>query len=470
MPVTKPEDTANPVKYFRPINYLQEATHFTAATAILAAVGFWVGPWVIAGCAAGSGLLSLGGGKLAHELIGKYFKKQELTDSQNKGVAQFIKEFTDKAGLDKEPVLYDFEIDMEHAKDRKDDLTTLPQVKRIMNAAAGGLGEHFLLVSQPLLDALEPKEVRAVMAHEFTHLGAGHTKLSLASGWLLTTTMFAGMFALGSAVLSAGWVIGALSVAGVLGVSYAGHKLMPKKEEQYTRDGEIRPKAKAVELGVMAGQEIISVALLAIANPVVVLTAYAVEQGSFWGANIVNKSLSRRHEFQADRGAVDMGADPLMLIQSLRKIEKSLELNAPDLAYARNWREGPWYMRALKMAASIVKSHPDTQRRCMRLAKMAEKQGCDAQNIANALYGPIDETRLLFANDNSSFVPEEHTDDQKIINEVTTNGHRLDDSKGRATEAFGNLPERSEQTGAILKTARETTESQTRAKNRTPRL
>ncbi|MCB9991867.1 MAG: M48 family metalloprotease [Rhodospirillales bacterium] len=430
-----------PVKYFQPVNYAQETVHFASATAVMAGVGWWVGPWVLAGCAAGAGLLTLAGGKFAHRLVGKFFSKRELTDHQNKGLARYIQEFTNKAALPKIPALYDFELDIDNAKDRKDDLMEVPQIKRIMNAAAGGLGEHFLLVSQPLLDALEPEEIRAVMAHEFTHLGANHTKLSLASGWLLTTTMFAGTFALGSAVLSAGWIAGALSVAGVIGLSYAGAKLMPKKEDQYTRDGEIRPKAKAVELGVMAGQEIISVAVLAVVNPVVVLTAYAVEQGSFWAANLINKSASRRREFQADRGAVDMGANPLMLIKALRKIEKSLELNAPDLADVLNWRKGPWYMRALKMAGSIVKSHPDIHRRCKRLAKMAQQHGYDTAAINAALYEPLDETGLLFTDDRPA--SSEHSDHGEKVSDV--HAHPLDDGKGYAQTAFKNTSEAPEQ-------------------------
>lgn len=382
-----------PIKFYKWKDYINNGVHLAMGAALMVAVGYWVGPLTLLGCAAGAGALHVAGGRLMDSMMGKLFVKHDV-DVHDSLKATF-RHYTQKAGLAVMPTLHDFEIDKEKLKNKSDSLSNPAQIKRIMNAAATGMKKPLVIVSAPLLEALRPLEADSVIGHEFGHLGAEHIKLRLISGWMQTTTMFAAMFGFGAAIVSEGWLTTMLSLAGTIGVAYAGNKIMPKQEDRYTRDGTERPKTQRVQVGILAAQEAISVGLLALPNPPVILTAFAIEHAFFWSSNLVSKSLMRRHEFHADKTAVSMGADPLALITSLRKLERSLELNEPELARSLNWREGSVCARAFKMATSVLKTHPDTQRRCRRLAKMAQNVGYSGKAIHAALYEPVDEAHLL---------------------------------------------------------------------------
>lgn len=384
----------NALRFYKPKDFAQQAVHLGSAAAVMGAIGWWVGPMTIAGCAAAAGGFSLVANKANEYLFKNFFKEHEIQGDAHKDIKSFAKEFTKAAGLKYIPMLKDMQFD--HAKSEKsgDAGYQAPQIRRVLNAAVGGSKDKYLLVSQGLMDALDADQSKAVVAHEFAHLGAGHIGSSKLMGWMQTTTTFAGMFTLGAAVVSTGWMVGAAAVAASMGIFYAGHKMMPDKRNAYTRDGEMKPKAKAIELGTMAAEEVLSTAVLVAVNPVPVLTAYAVEQSSFWSAMLISRSQSRRHEFQADREAVRLGANPLDLVTSLRTIEKALEIQEPELSAARNWRKGSLAARFIKASASITKTHPDTIRRCNRLTKQARKLGYTEMEIDRAMKQPIDGVRL----------------------------------------------------------------------------
>ena len=169
---------------------------------------------------------------------------------------------------------------------------------------------------------------------------------------------------------------------------------MPKPEEQTTRDGTIKPKARRTQIAIWAAQETVSIGVLAAANPIPVLTAVAIEHGFFWSANFINKSLSRRHEYQADRGAVALGADPLALATSLRKLTAVMERDEPELASSLNVHKGSFFARIGKRFELLYASHPSTELRCKKLAKMAAKQGRSTEEIEQALTGEVDISAL----------------------------------------------------------------------------
>ncbi|MDB5491175.1 MAG: hypothetical protein JWO78_1024 [Micavibrio sp.] len=390
----EPEIQRDKAKFFRWPNYVQEAAHIGAAAALMAGVGFWVGPLTLLGCAAGAGLLVVGGNVWFEKVMPSIFTRREVNDTGRTKLQAMVEYFTSKAGLKHTPTLYDMKIDKQELAKQEENHTTPAQVQRIFNAAAAGFRRPNVLISEDLLEAMEPKETESIIGHEFAHLGAEHIKLQMAANWLQTTTMFSAMFGFGAAVISEGWLVGVASIAASAGISVAAHKMMPKKEDRYARDGTPRPGVRRTQLGILAGQETLSIGVLAYANPKVVLAAFAIEHGFFWSSNLINKSLSRRHEFQADAGAVAMGSDPLALITSLRKMERALELNEPAIARSLNWRQGPLYERGLKMIESLFRTHPDTQRRCNRLAKIAAQQGRSADEIKVALTGLIDDKAL----------------------------------------------------------------------------
>jgi heat shock protein HtpX len=385
---------AEHVRIFKAGDYMREAVHIGAAAALVSAVGVWVGPMILAGCAAGAGLLVVGGSKISDKLLPKILKRRDVSLDDAEGLSEAVEEFTPKMRLAQKPALHDFEIDEEELK-RHSDVTANPaQLQRVFNAAASGISRPVIIVSEALLQGLEKEETRAVVAHEFAHLGGRHIQSGMLANWLQMTTMFAAMFGLGGVVVGEGWLLGAVSIGGSMAIAWGGSKMMPRKEERYTKEGTLKPGAMRRQMAVWGLQEALSVGILAIPNPMAVLTAVAIEHGYFWAANFINKSLSRRHEFQADRGAVEMGGNPLKLITSLRKLEATLQATDPALALSRDWRRGPWYTRPVKLVETLFKTHPDTQRRCNRLAAMAEKQGYSADEIREALTAPIDVAAL----------------------------------------------------------------------------
>lgn len=439
----------NALQFYKPQDVLQHATHLTAAAGVMAAVGWWVGPLTFAGCALAAGGCAIAGGKLGGYLLKIAFTEREIKDSKDKGISANIKAFTKAAGLRAAPVLKDLSLNVDELEKKSEEGYQPPQVRRALNAAVGGNKEKYLLVSQELIDALDSEQTKSVIGHEFAHLGAGHLAMSKITGWMQTTTTFAGLFALGAAVVSTGWLLGAAAVATSLGVFFASKKLMPSPKDSYTRDGELKPKAKAVELGGMAVEEVLSVGILASVNPVPVLTAYAVEQGSYWSSLLINRSYSRRCEFQADREAVRLGANPLDLIASLRTIEKSLEIDEPELSGAMNWRKGPLYARFIKAAGSVVKTHPDTTRRCRRLAKQAKQMGVEQGQIDAAMNSPIDETLLRNAPDVSEEFKDatlsDGLDDQRLANAKEKLLHKTEDPDSAIISSQRELRKRAQQ-------------------------
>lgn len=431
----------NALKFYKPQDLAQQALHFGAAATVMGAVGWWVGPLTMAGCAVAAGGITLGANKLGESIFKNFFKEHEVQGDAHKDIKSFAKEFTKAAGLRLMPTLKDMQFDYEKSGKKKDMNYQLPQLRRVLNAAVGGSKDKYLLVSQPLIDALDSGQSKAVIGHEFAHLGAGHIGSSKLMGWLQTTTMLAGMFTLGAAVVSTGWLVGAAAFAASMGIFYAGHKMMPDKRDSYTRDGELKPKAKAIELGTMAAEEVLSTAVLAVVNPIPVLTAYAVEQTSFWSALLINKSHSRRHEFQADREAVRLGANPLDLVTSLRTIEKALEIQEPEIAASRNWRKGSLTARFLKASASITKTHPDTLRRCNRLVKEARKLNYTEMEIDRAMKEPIDEVRLRAILEAADEPPPRELSEQEVFEMEKRALEYREKVKQRALKPFGDVEE-----------------------------
>lgn len=321
------------VPLFRLRDYTQQALHFAAYAGLAVAVGFWAGPVAVAIGVGIASFLTLRVVRTANRVQPDMFKKRVLALDDKTELGRAVSDFTLRAGLSKKPDLcaYEFNKKVKKAPPKKEGVYTLPrQMQRAVDITAGvaGLRHPVLIVSKDLLNLMPPQETRAVIAHEFAHLGAQHTGLTIAEDLM---HMF---------IISSAWV-GLIGIVGTMGTSVA------------------------------------------------ILTSLPVELGFLFAANLLKKSYSRRLEFQADRGAVALGANPLDLIVSLRKTEAVIMRDDPEQALSRDWRQGPWPGRMLKRATSLFKTHPATQRRCGRLAKIAARQKYSRADIAAALTDPV---------------------------------------------------------------------------------
>ena len=101
---------------------------------------------------------------------------------------------------------------------------------------------------------------------------------------------------------------------------------------------------------------------------------------------LLHKRFSRHQEYQADRGAAVLGANPLALITALRKLsyiqEKTVEKKTgKPVDQTTGWLSKKW--------RAVNATHPGTPQRIKKLAKLAKQQGATAEAMDLAIKGPI---------------------------------------------------------------------------------
>src|SRR5690606_16346800 len=85
------------------------------------------------------------------------------------------------------------------------------------NAAAMNLGKPVIMISQPLLQLLNNKEEKAVLAHEFAHAAARHQHLRLPLSLVSTATKTAAsLTVLGTAIAIGLWPLALSITAGII--------------------------------------------------------------------------------------------------------------------------------------------------------------------------------------------------------------------------------------------------------------
>ena len=159
-----------------------------------------------------------------------------------------------------------------------------------LNAFASGLNEkqYSITVTHGLLDRLDDKEIEAVLGHELTHIRNGDVRM----------------------------MVIAVIIAGVIGF-FA--ELLFRHDVPGRLALRRRPLAPATATAARAAAGIaivIAIALVAVA----------------WLLSVVIRlALSRKREYLADAGSVELTKDPDAMISALRKIEGRGELAGRDL-------------------------------------------------------------------------------------------------------------------------------------------
>ena len=191
-----------------------------------------------------------------------------------------------------------------------------------LNAFASGMNEkqYAVTVTTGLLDALDDAEIEAVLGHELTHIRNGDVRM----------------------------LVIAVIIAGV--ISFFAEFFF--RTFFYSRSGWGRSSGDSDRGKGGAGIAIvIAVALIAVA----------------WFLSIVIRfALSRKREFLADAGSVELTKNPDAMISALRKIENRGELHAATSAVMEmcvdNPREG---------FADLFATHPSVDSRVDALVKFA---------------------------------------------------------------------------------------------------
>jgi len=192
-----------------------------------------------------------------------------------------------------------------------------------LNAFATGLNEkqYSITVTSGLVRALDDQEIEAVLGHELTHIRNGDVRL----------------------------LVIAVIIAGVIGFfAELFFRMM-----FYSRWGSWRSRGSGNRKGSggAALAILIAVALIALA----------------WFLSVVIRfSLSRKREFLADAGAVELTKNPDAMITALRKIENRGELEGATSAVMEMCVDNP-----RSGFADLFATHPSVDTRVEALVKFA---------------------------------------------------------------------------------------------------
>ncbi len=398
-----------PKKLYTAGHYVGLGLHYAAAAGLVATAVVFANPVVLAASALLVGGMQYGVTRAARGFFETKLKRHEDSYEYAPELGAMTRELYQKSGLkaDDFPV-YDFNVDETHLVEQrikkalgqesiKDGLyagfaKAMATMGKTPNAAAVRLGKPVIMISTPLLKLLDSDEEKAVLAHEFAHAAAKHhaaraplTFFTATAGLSLTVMSLGAFFA-------AGWVGAPLAIGA--GIVAAAATVFAVKAAKGTF-GETRKKAdmslkelheqKQITGAAKLSRTAVSVSVATVFNPVY-LGAFALARTVATGVKMLGARLSRHQEFQADRGAVVLGADPLALITALRKITIVSE-RSTKAAFGGELPKKGMLSKAWKKATA---THPSLPDRMQRLAAMARAQKRSEEDITRALKAPIE--------------------------------------------------------------------------------
>lgn len=219
---------------------------------------------------------------------------------------------------------------------------TMPKLKIMespaLNAFATGLNprQYSITVTTGLLDALNDKEIEAVLGHELTHIRNGDVQLMVVAVIITGVVGFFGelFFRL---FTNLNWSSGS-------GGSWSSGSSSSSRSSSSSSDSK------------SSGGGAVIVIIIAV---VLIVLAWLLSQ-------VVKLALSRSREYLADAGSVELTKDPDAMISALRKIEGRGELPGATSAVMElcvdNPREG---------FADLFATHPSVPARIDALVKFA---------------------------------------------------------------------------------------------------
>jgi heat shock protein HtpX len=194
-----------------------------------------------------------------------------------------------------------------------------------LNAFASGLTEkqYAITVTRGLVESLDDAELEAVLAHELTHIRNRDVRL------LVIAVIFVGIFSF----------VGEMMFRGLTNVRWSG-------------GGSGRSDSRSSGGG---GGALIAI----VAALVIIALAYAL-------AVVIRFALSRRREYLADAGAVELTKNPDAMISALRKISG----RAATPGVPAEVRE-MFFENAHPMVGELFATHPPIEKRIAALVRYA---------------------------------------------------------------------------------------------------
>lgn len=293
----------------------------------------------------------------------------------NPRIQSWVDGFAEKLGMKKTPNLLVMDRESRGGHDPKGGI-----LKKAMREF---LREHFnqtanafafkhsfgnVVLTSPIVEELNPRELKNVVAHEMGHLAAHHTARQQAIALISTPakilTSLNYLVTAYSSWRSAGLNIAA-GAAGALVAGFVAKTLGWSEEEK--RD---KPKIQSLKQ-VFATAAVVG-AGVAFGAPDLAAAA-ALNFGVNKTLHLLEKRYSRRNEFQADRIAADLTGDPVGMSEGLRKIAEVHRKSSPYGDVVQEEKERQFLSSLFGRIGDLTKTHPNMDRRCDRLSHMEQR-------------------------------------------------------------------------------------------------
>ena len=197
-----------------------------------------------------------------------------------------------------------------------------------LNAFATGLheGQYSVTVTRGLMNTLNRDELEAVLAHELTHIRNADVRL------LVISIIFVGIF------------------------SFVGEMGFRALRSGASLGGGSRDRSSRSDASGGGGGAAILAIVVAL---VIIAVSYAL-------AVVIRFALSRKREFLADAGAVELTKNPDAMISALQKISGNAHVEGPPAEVREMFIENPH-----ADFAGLFATHPPIEKRILALAQYA---------------------------------------------------------------------------------------------------
>lgn len=383
-------------RFYSARNYLSTAIHFTGAVGLGFASYSFAQPWAL--ITASAFMIPVYAISLfsAKKQMETGLVEHDKSYSYSPKLGQIMEDLYNKSGItSKNYPVYNFE-ELKTAeevgaatKHKKPSFLNL--MKKIPNAAAFSMGKPVIMISEPLLKLLnDDEEERAVLAHEFSHINSKHLTLTLPIKILQSVSRMANALTVVSAAISTGfWKFVGVTAGSVIAANTI-KKMTPYSQLLATDNKDLTVKEiyqkkkierliKPFTMAAMLG----GMAYINPSFPLIWLTSRSIGVGN----KLLTASFSRSNEYQADKGAIALDANPLALISSLRKIDALMQ-RGREKAWGNEPVPQPGMLR--KAWKDATATHPSLTNRIARLSDMARKQGYDEDTIRIVVSRPVD--------------------------------------------------------------------------------
>jgi len=379
-------------------NWAALATNYVVTAGLTAISITMGGPWTFSiGAAAAAGLFGIlyKFRNLSETMLKEHRQSYEYSPL----LGDIMNDLSHKAGFKSGEVkLYDFDVDHNKAKDRKEKETfykvgeIFDKMKRTPNAAAMGFGKPALMISKKLLELLDNEEEKAVLAHEFAHLKAKHSWAKVPTSIVTTFARVSNSMASIASLLSIGVVNALTTLVGshygtkIMGRMVDRKGLLTAENHHLTERGEFNKAQMKNQLKTLTTCAVVAgVAVQSPAAGTILVASHSIGIAF----KIASGLLSRSNEYQADRVAVELGGNPISLITSLQKLE-ALKEKSLDKMFHGNV---PKRSGLSKMWKTLTSTHPTTENRIKRLADIAIGKGFDKTYVEHIVKSKPDVSR-----------------------------------------------------------------------------